>query len=58
MAGANVGVGMGLLTMGLVHDSFGTYAPMRYVLLIVMTVVFLLFLSLRRYTYERVAAAH
>lgn len=55
MAGANVGVGMGLLAMGLVHDNVGTYGPMRYVLMTAMTCVFLLFLSLGRYTYERTA---
>ncbi|MGC3980352.1 MAG: MFS transporter [Steroidobacteraceae bacterium] len=56
MAGANVGVGLGLLSMGIVHDDYGNYGPMRYVLLCAMTGVMLLLASLGRYRYERVAA--
>lgn len=58
MAGANAGVGIGLLLMGIVHDRSGNYAPMRYVLLITMTIVCLLFLSLGRYAYDRISAPY
>jgi MFS family permease len=55
-AGANVALGIGLITMGNVHDRFGSYAPMAYVMPTALLLVIGLLLTLPGYKYARQSA--
>lgn len=55
-AGANVGLGLGILAMGNVHDRFGNYGPMAYVMPTALGIVIVLLLMLGPYTYEKQSA--
>jgi MFS family permease len=50
-ASSNVGIGVGLITMGLVHDYAGTYRPMTYVFGAALTIVFVLIALLGPYPF-------
>ena len=55
-AASNVGIGIGLMTMGLVHDHVGTYRPMAYVFGAVLFVATLCIARLGPYAYASRAA--
>jgi MFS family permease len=55
-AGANVGLGLGILAMGQAHDRFGSYAPMAYLMPVALLLTIGLLATLKPYTYEKQSA--
>lgn len=54
---ANLGIASGILSMGIVHDRAGSYAPMGYILPAATVLVILLFSRLPPYTFARAGEA-
>jgi MFS family permease len=50
-ASSNIGIGVGLITMGFVHDQAGSYRPMTYVFGVALTVAFVLIALLGPYRF-------
>lgn len=50
---ASFGVGIGLMSMGIIHDIADGYGPMKFVFIGAMSLVILLVLTLPRYVYKR-----
>jgi MFS family permease len=54
---ANLGIATGLVSMGVAHDRYGSYAPMIYVFLAALLGVLALFASLPAYRFRRAGLA-